>query len=152
MFVQTSLTNICSFNAVHLRCWDSYSTFVWKNIRVSVTVLCSFKNAVLALQIFLHDGHVAGQAGVCLCMDWWMNIICILMFFCSYVLIIVASCLQRYNYPCMSWGMPCLGTCMPCGCKRFYRHMNIRTKESHWKLKVLSSKPDVHFFFQCICI
>ena len=28
MFVQSSLTNICSFNVVHLRCCGHYSTFV----------------------------------------------------------------------------------------------------------------------------
>ena len=56
------------------------------------SVLCSFKNAVPALQTLLHDGHVAGQAEACLCMDWQMDIICILMFFCSYVLIMIASC------------------------------------------------------------
>ena len=33
MFVQSSLTNICSFNVVHLRCCGHYSTFVGKNRR-----------------------------------------------------------------------------------------------------------------------
>ena len=36
----------------------------------------------------LHDGHLAVQAEACLCMDLRMGIICILVFFCSYVLII----------------------------------------------------------------
>ena len=54
MFVQSSLTNICSFNVVHLRCCGHYSTFVEKNKRSGcLQLFCFFKNAVLALQILL---------------------------------------------------------------------------------------------------
>ena len=57
MFVQSSLTNICSFNVVHLRCCGHYSTFVGKNRRSGRLLLfCFLKNAVLALQILCMMG------------------------------------------------------------------------------------------------
>ena len=43
MFVQAGLTNILTFNVVHLRCWEYYSTFVEKNKRSGCLLLfCSY--------------------------------------------------------------------------------------------------------------
>ena len=54
---------------------DAYNSFV------------SLRMQCLHCKFFCCDGHVAVQAEACLCMDWRMGIIRILMFFCSYVLI-----------------------------------------------------------------
>ena len=53
---------------------DAYYSFV------------SLRMQCLHCKFFCCDGHVAVQAEACLCMDWRMDIICILMFFCLYYL------------------------------------------------------------------
>ena len=81
---KTGLTYICSFNVVHLRCWEYYSTFVEKNKRSGCLLLfCIFKNAVLALQILCMMG---------MWLDWrklayaWTDGWASSAFLCSFVL------------------------------------------------------------------
>ena len=101
MFVQSSLTNICSFNVVHLRCWEYYSTFVEKNKRSGCLLLfCFLKNAVLALQILLL-WWACGSTGGSLLMHGLTNghhpHSYVLLFLCPDYLF--ASCLWRHEIP-----------------------------------------------------
>ena len=76
-----SMLCICDAGSTTLLLWkrtkevDAYNSFV------------SLRMQCLHCKFFCCDGHVAVQAEACLCMDWRMGIIRILMFFCSYVLI-----------------------------------------------------------------
>ena len=54
--------------------------------------LLFIKNAVQGTANILHDGQVDVRTEACLCTHRQMNIICILMFFCSYVFLFIALC------------------------------------------------------------
>ena len=118
---------LCTYGAM-----STYYTFVRKNRRSGCLILfCSFKNVFyivntsLACLINIRQW----QAGACLCMNWRMDIICILMFFCSYVLITCYILLVETWDP-WSWpGMTMLVDIAFGGCILFKRQRNKRTKE-----------------------
>ena len=64
-----------------------YDSFVWAKTKGDAYYLLFPQECGACNANYLHDGHVAVQAEACLCMDWRMDIIGILVFFCSYVLI-----------------------------------------------------------------
>ena len=89
MSVQANLTYLCPFNVCTFGAWLS-AILLYKNIRFFLSFV-AFKNTVLSTAIFCHDVHSDVLAEACFCTNRRMGIIRILMFFCSYVLIIVAA-------------------------------------------------------------
>ena len=82
MSVQAGLTYFCPFNVC--TCGDCLRlSFVMKNRRFFLLLL--LRIPCFALQFFCHDGHSDVLAEACFCTNRRMGIICILMFFCSYV-------------------------------------------------------------------
>ena len=78
-----------------------YPTFVGRTEEVGAYYLLFPQECGACTANYLHDGQVAVQAEACLCMDWRMGIIGILVFFCSYVLIIntYSLCVNKFPGP-----------------------------------------------------
>ena len=95
MSVQASLTYFCPFNVC--TCGDCLRlSFVMKNRRFFLLLL--LRIPCFALQFFCHDGHSDVLAEACFCTNRRMGIICILMFFFSYVFIILCFVLSLALY------------------------------------------------------
>ena len=84
-FATHSLINVFAPMVLSLRL-----CFVFKNIRFFLLFL--LRILCFALQFFCHDGHSDVWAEACFCTNSRMDIICILMFFCSYVFYLLLLC------------------------------------------------------------
>ena len=136
-----SMLCICDAGSTTLLLWkrtkevDAYNSFV------------SLRMQCLHCKFFCCDGHVAVQAEACLCMNWRMGIIRILMFFCSCVFIV---CLHHAGGDMRSLVLARDGNvgrhCI------WWVYTFFRQKNKSYDIEcanVCSSELDVHYYTQC---
>ena len=92
--IQMDLMYITFLQCLHPRCLSA-TAFVMKNriffLLLLLRILC------FALQFFCHDGHSDVWVEACFCTNSRMGIICILMFFCSCVFLLLLPAFVKFG-------------------------------------------------------
>ena len=125
---------------------------LYKNRRiVCFSLFCSYKNVFYKVNTSLAClmDISRWQAGACSCMHWIMFVTCILMFFCSYVFLLLHPAFVKFRSLVLARD-DVLALVVFCGCLLFFDR---RTKEQKYALKnLISIQMDLMFIpiLQCL--
>ena len=149
MILECSCKWICEhslINVLHLRCWVYDFLLLYKSRRiVCFSLFCSYKNVFYKVNTSLAClmDISRWQAGACSCMHWIMFVTCILMFFCSYVFLLLHPAFVKFRSLVLARD-DVVGACGVLWMLTVFWQKNIRTKVCIEEFNIHSNGFDVY--------